>query len=470
MSVEDLLYKGLKGYQRIPSFLSKPIGYFYKNIPTSIRYGKLFLEYTKLIHQSEFWNDEQIEAFTFEELKKTLVNAYENSIYYQNLFSSVNFNPYHFSDVKEIIQIPFSDKSILRASKKSVLNRKYDINRLIYVTTGGTSGIPVELYYIKGRERTREYVFMIDQWKRAGYKPGDRIARIRGTVVDPKGNNTLFRYDPIKNRLYLSTYDLYEENFIKYIDQLKKFKPYFIHTYPSAIAPLAKFILSNNIVIDGIKAILCSSEQFYPGQKNLIEKAFNCPIYSWYGHSEYTTLAGECECSNNYHLYFQYGYTELIDNSGKSITQPGVQGEIVGTSFEMKAFPIIRYRTGDFAEWVDGKCSCGRNYKLMTNVIGRWKQERIITKKDSKISLTALNMHSDIFDNVIQYQFYQKVKGKVTLRVIKSENYTLKDETKIKKDFTEKFKDLVDFDIHYVTEMPRTERGKHKFLLSEIDN
>ncbi|MBK7712568.1 MAG: hypothetical protein IPJ37_17590 [Bacteroidales bacterium] len=59
----------------------------------------------------------------------------------------------------------------------------------------------------------------------------------------------------------------------------------------------------------------------------------------------------------------------------------------MGTSYEMLAFPIIRYRTGDFAEWAEGTCRCGRNYKLVRNVTGRWLQERIITKKDSQISL-----------------------------------------------------------------------------------
>jgi phenylacetate-CoA ligase len=468
MAIEDRLYKGLKFYQRAPAFISKSLGYLYSFVPLSIRYGNYYSDYKELIHLSERWNQEQIDVFTLEKLKMTFVNAYENTKFYNHLFSSIQFNPCNFSELNDLLKVPYTDKSVLRENKLQILNSKIPSDKLIYVTTGGTSGIPVEVFYIKGRERTREFVFMTDQWKRVGYKYGDRIARIRGTVVDYNGNKTFFRYEPVKNRLYLSTYDLYEENIPIYIEKLKKFKPHFLHTYPSAIILLAKYIITHNIKIDGLKAVLCSSEQFYPGQRELIEKAFNCRVYSWYGHTEYSTLAGECECSTNYHIYFQYGYTELIDENGHPIIKSGIRGEIVGTSYEMQAFPIIRYRTGDYAEWVDGKCSCGRNYKLMKNVMGRWYQERIITKKDSEISLTALNMHSDIFDNVVQYQFYQKVKGKVILRVIKSERYKEKDENKIVKCFNEKFKDLVDFDIQYVNAIPRTERGKHKFLISEL--
>ena len=468
MGIEDHLYKGLTYYQKLPSFFKKSLGFIYRNIPFWVRYGSLYSAYRKLICRSEFWNDEQIEIFTLEMLKRTLVNAYENTTYFHDLFSSVNFNPSHFTEIKDLEKIPFTDKSTLRTFKGGMISKNISPDKLIYVTTGGTSGIPVEVYYTKGRERTREFVFMTDQWKRVGYKNGDRIARIRGTVVDYYGNNTFFRIEPIKNRLYLSSYDLYEENFPLYIEKLQQFKPHFLHTYPSAIILLAKYIIVHEVMIEGLKAVLCSSEQFYPGQRELIEKAFNCRVYSWYGHTEYSTLAGECECSTDYHLYFQYGYTELIDENGLTVTNPGIMGEIVGTSFEMKAFPVIRYRTGDYAEWVDGKCSCGRSYKLMTKVIGRWQQEKIITLKNSEISLTALNMHSGIFDNVIQYQFYQREIGKVTLRIIKNKKFSEGDEKKITRSFKEKFRNLVEFNIEYVNDISRTQRGKHKFLISEL--
>lgn len=469
MAIEDYLYKGLSYYQTIPECIAKPIGFCYSLIPKSVRYGSLYTVYKNLLEESEKWDETTIKNFTLVQLKKAIENAYMNSSFYRDLFTSSGFKPDDLKDINDILKVPFTNKNLLRNSKDHVLNSSYSPDRLLYVTTGGTSGIPIELYYVKGRERTREYVFMTDQWKRVGYKDGDKIARIRGTVVDQKWENQYFRYEPIKNRLYLSTYDLHEDTIPIYIEKLLKFKPHFIHTYPSAITILAQYLKSNNVTIPGLKAILSSSEQFYPGQRELISEAFNCRVFSWYGHTESTTLAGECECSQFYHLYFQYGYTELIDENDDSIHEPGVRGEITGTSYELSAFPIIRYRTGDTAEWVNGKCSCGRNYKLMTNVIGRWFQEQIITKKNSSISLTALNMHSDIFDNVLQYQFYQKVKGKVILRVVKKGKYSLLDENKIIRSFNSKFKDLVDFEINYVDLIPRTTRGKHRFLISEVN-
>ena len=469
MSIEDRLYPFLKYYSTSPQILRSIIGSIYRIIPLSIRYGKMYSYYNKLVKESAYWTDSEKEKYTRDHLKLAIQNAYYNTNYYKQLFDNLKINIDKIDDPSVFNNIPFLDKDIIRTNKSSILNTSIPKNKLLYMTTGGTSGIPIELYYLKGEKRTKEYIFMTKQWERVGYHDGDKILVLRGSVVvDRNSNNNFFKYDPIKNRLYLSSYDLFENNFPKYVKKIHEFNPKYIHTYPSAVMVLAKYIVTNNIKIDGIQSVFCSSEQFYPGQREIIEKAFNCRVFSWYGHSESTTLAGECELNNDYHLFFEYGYTELIDKNGKVITESGVPGEIVGTSFGMTAFPIIRYRTGDFAMYAGYKCKCGRNYTLIKNVKGRWKQENIITKLNSSISLTALNMHSNIFDNLIQYQFHQKEIGKVNLKIIKSINFTYKDENLILKSFKEKFKDLVDLSLIYVNNIDRTKRGKHKFLIQEI--
>ncbi len=78
-------------------------------------------------------------------------------------------------------------------------------------------------------------------------------------------------------------------------------------------------------------------------------------------------------------------------------------------------------------------------------------------------------MHSDIFDNVEQYQFYQDEIGKLHLRIIKKSSYTSRDEKNIINEFKLKLQDKVDLIIDYVTEIERTDRGKHKFLIQKIN-
>lgn len=463
--IEDKIYKFKEFYNASPNIVKRVIGNIYRAIPLQIRYGSVYKYYYNLLKQSERWDPEKIEKFNLTQFNKILKIANENTVFYPKYF---NGKWKEINCLDEIKKIPMISKENLQTHKIEFLNKSINPKKLLYTTTGGTSGQTIELFWVKGRERARESAFMTTLWERAGYDYSKKTVVLRGNVVDYKNSGKIFSFDPIKNRLFLSVYHLSDNNLPEYINMMKEFNPDFIHTYPSAITPFAKYVRQNNIEFQNLQALFCSSENFYPGQRDLIEDAFKARVFSWYGHSEMGALAGECECSKNYHIFFEYGYFELIDENGQVIEDADRQGEIVVTSFEMTAMPLIRYRTGDFAEYVNGKCECGRSYKLINNVKGRWLQEQIVTKKGSKISITSLNMHSAIFDHVQQYQFYQKRAGALVLRLIKRESFNKEDEVAIKKAFLQKLQDLIDFKIVYVSDFQKTERGKHKFLIQEL--
>ncbi|HND78444.1 MAG TPA: phenylacetate--CoA ligase family protein, partial [bacterium] len=324
----------------------------------------------------------------------------------------------------------------------------------------------------KGVSRSKEFAFMTSQWKRVGYQVNDRIVTLRGNVIPSAKNQVFWEYEPIKNRLILSTYHMNENSLTTYIEKIRQFKPQFIHTYPSAVTVLAKFMVAHHIPpFPTLKAVLCSSEAFYPGQRELLENAFQCRIFSWYGLGEMVALAGECEYSHKYHIFPEYGYVELIDANGKIIDSEGTLGEIVGTGFDRDIMPFIRYRTGDFAEYSDEKCSCGRNYRLLKRVEGRWLQEQIFTKKKNLISVTALNMHTPVFENVAQYQFEQSEIGRLILKLVPKKTFQNSDIADIKSTLTAK---LDPSDIELEIKLVDTQQiesgrsGKFRFLIQNI--
>ena len=144
-------------------------------------------------------------------------------------------------------------------------------------------------------------------------------------------------------------------------------------------------------------------------------------------------------------------------------------GEIVGTSFIMHATPFIRYRTRDFAALRGWGCSsCGRPYQIWDRIEGRL-QEFIVTHTGRLISMTAINFHDDIFDHIRQFEFHQKTKGWITFRYIPKDTCNeaaLKD---IRKRLEIKLGEDVDLIMHAVEDIPRTERGKSRFLIQELD-
>lgn len=266
----------------------------------------------------------------------------------------------------------------------------------------------------------------------------------------------------------MSSHQMTEETLPAYIQEIRRFKPGFIQAYPSTATMLARYMVEHGIEpFPTVKAILCGSENLYPWQRDLLTRAFECRVFSWYGNSEQTVLAGECEESTLYHIFPEYGIVELIGRDGQPVEEPGVMGEVVATNLTNYVCPLIRYRTMDLATAAEGTCTCGRQYPLLERVEGRL-QEFIVTKNRRLISMTSVNTHSDVFDNVMQFQFYQERAGEVLLRIVRKPGYNDQDTEYILRELEKKFEGDVDVTISFVTEIPRTRRGKYQFLVQEL--
>jgi len=132
--------------------------------------------------------------------------------------------------------------------------------RIDYITTSGTSGVPLKFYI--GAERTAiEYAYLVSSWKRAGYKLGDTMAVFRGKIVSKTPNGFRHEYDPVLRHHYYSTFHMDEKSIGKYIEHIRKIGPCFLHVYPSSVANLARYIKRNGIEPpENIKGIIAESE------------------------------------------------------------------------------------------------------------------------------------------------------------------------------------------------------------------
>lgn len=420
------------------------------------------------LQKSQWWSRERLEEHQLLQLGKLLNHAYENIPYYRKVFDEQGLKPKNIQDLEGLRKLPFLTKDIIRANLNDLKARNYPPEEFEYVTTGGSSGVPLGIFYQKGVSRAQEWAFMKAQWDRVGYRFRDRCAVLRGHVVESAGNGKFWDSTLFGRWLILSAYHLIDDNLPKYIAKIREFKPRFIQAYPSAITILARFMKRNGVEpFPSVKALLLGSENLYPWQRELLEEVFQCRVYSWYGHCERVVLAGECEKSIYYHIFPEYGITELTREDGSPVRNPGEAGIIVGTGFDNCAMPLIRYKTDDLAVLADGKCSCNREYRLLKTVEGRL-QEFIITRNDRPISMAAMIMHSDVFDNVEQFQFYQDRKEEVVFNIVRKESYTERDTQYIRQELHKKLGDDIDLIIRFVDHIPRTQRGKYAFLIQKL--
>lgn len=420
-----------------------------------------------LLKKSQWWSADKLEEYQLEQLSKLINHAYENVPYYHRIFDERGLKPKDIQDIKDLEQLPLLTRDIIRENSRDLCAKNYSPGQFQHVTTGGSSGTPLELYLESGVTDAKEWAFMKTQWERVGYRFRDRCSIFRGYNVPPS-ENKFWKSQLFGKWMIFSSYDINEKNIESYVKKIKEYKPEFIQAYPSAITLFAKHLQENDLNnFPPIKAILCGSENIFPMQRKFLEETFNTRVYSWYGLTEKVVLAGECEVSNHYHIFPEYGITEVVDESGKNVSK-GL-GEIVGTSFNNYAMPLIRYKMGDLGELRNNKCDCGREYPLFERVEGR-SQDIIITRDNSKITLTALifGQHFNAFSHIKELQLVQEKKGELTFKIVKSDKFSNNDE----KEILEKIKgishDLIDLDFLYVDSIQKTQRGKHRFLIQNV--
>lgn len=427
-----------------------------------------FLKTYNLLKKSQWWDSRRLEEYQMRQLTRLLEHAYAHVPYYRRVFDERGLKPSNIQDFNDLRKLPCLTKETIRDNLADLRPASYPLSRLEYTTTGGSTGIPLGLYYERGVSRAVEWAFVKAMWDRVGYRFRDRCVILRGNVVSGAAAGMLWEPALFGRWLIMSSYHLTKATAPQYIDEIRRFRPAYIQAYPSSIIVLADFMEKHGVgTFPGLRAVLCGSENLYPWQRELIEKALGCRVYSWYGHAERAALAGECEHETAYHIASEYGYIELLGKDDRPVTADGETGEIVATGLTTFAFPMIRYRTGDVAEPFSEPCRCGRAYPRLKGVSGRL-QEIIITGRDRRISMTAINMHSNVFDNVAQFQFFQEKKGEVVFNVVTKNGYGEGDTNNIRAELLRKLGDDVRLELRFVDNIPRTGRGKYRFLVQKL--
>jgi len=421
-----------------------------------------------MLQRSQWWSREQLEDYQQKQLALLLEHAYENVPYYRRIFDERALKPVDIMEISDLRLLPFLTKCLIQKHLLDLRARNYPDHMFEYVTTGGSTGVPVGFYYEKGVSRAKEWAFMKAQWDRVGFRFGDKCILLRGYIIEPSEKGKFWKSELFGRWLIMSSHHLTDENIPLYIEKIRAFEPKYIQAYPSTAVVLARYMREHGIEpFPTLKAILCGSENLYPWQRELLQTVFQCRIYSWYGNSEQTVLAGECENNTCYHIFPEYGIVELIGSNDLPVTREGVPGEVVSTGLQNYICPLIRYRTMDIAVYEGTPCPCGRAYPLLRHVEGRL-QDFIVTSKGHLISGITMNIDTDAFDNVKQFQFYQDTIGKVILNIVPKENYTDNDTAYLYREVSRSCGDEITISIRFVDDIPLTARGKYRYFVQNL--
>jgi len=460
--------RSLKSFSSLiphPSLIKNLLRPLYYRLPPSICYGPRFSSTMKLLEESQHWDEGRLIEFQLSKLRRMLKHCAANVPYYRRVFRRVGFDPESLRDISDLRALPLLDKETVRANIKELLAENISERDRLYHTTGGTSGTPLGIYNLR-HSGGRELAFILTQWARVGFRYEHRRAILRGSPVK---NRRHWRYEVSERAFVFSNFHMTPDNVAEYARVMKENRLAALHSYPSAVVDFARHLKGLRLEPPQFASVLASSENLYPGQREFIESFFGARLFSWYGHTENLILAAECEVSNYYHIFPEYGVAEIVRDDGSAAESEDELGELVGTTLDNFAMPLIRYRTGDYAKIGPAQCSCGRNYRLIKETRGRWHQEMLVGKLNNLISVTALNIHTDVFERAQQIQFYQRERGKLELRIKRKSDYTDRDSRRILDALEEKIGDTMEIALSFPEEIPLSPRGKFRLVIQELE-
>ena len=221
MSLEDRLYPLLTVYERLPHGLKRIIGSTYRCLPTGWRLGARYPEFQKLASEVESWSVDKIRDYQLQQVRKVLLHADAFCPLYRERFSHAGFRPEKLRTLEDIEGCPLLTKEDLLTHREALVSTEVPSKDRMYITTGGSTGVPVGFYLQRGVSRPKEQAFLEAQWSRAGYRKGDRLAVIRGHVTTDKAQGNISSYDATRDWLMLSSYHLTEERLPEYLAELE---------------------------------------------------------------------------------------------------------------------------------------------------------------------------------------------------------------------------------------------------------
>ena len=320
---------------------------------------------------------EEIKKLQSEKLVKQVRHVYDNVPYYRNLMDEKGVTPEDIHGIEDLHKLPFLTKADLRDAYPYGLLAKPLSECVRIQSTSGTTGRRVVAFYTQHD---------IDLWE-------DCCAR---AIVAAGGTNEdvcqvaygygLFTGGPGLNggshKVGCLTLPMSSGNTERQIQFMTDLSATILCCTPSYAAYIGETLKEQGYTPDQIplKAGIFGAEPWTEEMRRGIEKTLGIKAYDIYGLTETSGPGVSFECceQTGMHINEDHFLAEIIDPDTGEVLPEGSKGELVFTSLDKEAFPLLRYRTRDICVLSRKKCSCGRTLIKMAKPMGRSDDMMII--------------------------------------------------------------------------------------------
>ena len=333
----------------------------------------------------------QIENLQLERLKKT-VRQCMNSPFYKKRFDDLHLKPEDIRSLDDLYKIPFTTKQDLRDNYPFGLST-VPMEKVVRLhSSSGTTGTPTVILHTQ-----RD----LDEWANAvarclymvGLRAGDIFQNSSGYGMFTGGLG--FQYGA--ERLGMLTVPAAAGNTKRQIKFITDFGTTALHAIPSYAGRLYEVMVEMGIDPrrdTKLKTLIIGAEPHSEEQRKRIEDMLGVKAYNSFGMSEMCGpgVAFECTEQNGLHIWEDYYIVEIVDPETLEPVPEGEIGELVLTTLNREAMPLLRYRTRDLTRILPGECPCGRHHKRLDRMKGR---------SDDMMILKGVNIFPIQIENIL---------------------------------------------------------------------
>ena len=327
--------------------------------------------------EAETMQVEDIKKLQEEKLIKQVKYVYDNVEYYRNLMDEKGVKPEDIKCLADISKLPFLKKDDLREAYPYGMLAT-DLNNCVRIhSTSGTTGKRVVAFYTQND---------IDLWEdccaraivAAGGNEEDVVQVCYGYGLFTGGSGL----HGGSHKVGCLTLPMSSGNTNRQIQFMMDLNSTILCCTPSYAAYIGESLKEKGYKPEDnkLKAGIFGAEPWTEEMRRDIEKSLGIKAYDIYGLTETSGpgVAFECECQTGMHINEDHFYAEIIDPDTGEVLPEGTKGELVFTSLDKEAFPLLRYRTRDITVLTREKCSCGRTFIKMHKPMGRSDDMMII--------------------------------------------------------------------------------------------
>jgi phenylacetate-CoA ligase len=313
---------------------------------------------------------EELEQLQLERLQSSLNRVYRNVAFYKKRFDHLKILPDEIQSMKDLARFPLTAKEDLRESYPYGMFA-LPLREVVRIhSSSGVTGKPTVTGYTRND---------LHHW-------GQLTARVltAGGVTKDDVVQITFKYGLFTGAFGLhqgaeligaSVIPMSTGNTSKQVLIMQDYKTTAFIGTPSYALLIARYIDAQGLDPKSLslKLGLLGGEPCPESMRKEIEERLFINATDNYGVSEVMGpgVSAECEFKNGLHVYEDHFIPEIIDPQTLQVLPPGSEGELILTTLNKEAFPLVRYRTRDITSLDYSPCACGRSLVRMKKVLGR---------------------------------------------------------------------------------------------------